>query len=709
MYSVLKNRYFPFIFSLPLFFCVHHYGGIVLDAVLYLLQSVHFSHPERFINDPTFANGTQDSFSIFSPILAFFVKLFGVNNGMYISCFWGQLCWIVAAIFLIKYLMRFLSNRLCFFPIVIGFILFFADGMPHIQVHFFRWVENYTCSRLFSIAAGMAGIAFLLKKQKWQSVGFFILGTLIHPLTAGWGIPLWLFFFYPRTKWIVLVFSLVFPLTMFLHVGRFDSIAEDWLSRPLALSPTKDIYIRNVIFIAFFSYLVPKFFKSQKIAAFGRSVALITGIALYWNLWGCIGEHVFLYQVQPWREEWIPMMLSFLIYCVMLKISIRRWMKRGKLYFLDFSVFVLGLAMFAPQSSISLFVLALFFFIKSNNKISEKHILVLFGFVLVMGYISQQYMNLCLEDFPAIFGFDYAWLYRVSDSLLFCQCLLSVILLLFYFWQRSLLQVILFASFLFFPEYQLLPTIGIAYSICRIYNKKIGVYLVPLVIIVLFDSIFNTDGRSTNFFKGYTLAYAKCLLCIIGMGIFFVLYLFIKRLSNKVSFVPLAILFLSTSLYACYGYDIRLPYRSESEKNINPYYEKTIFPNVKNRGKIFFLVNGNYPSEPRLQFLTGAYMSYEDHVGEIFYKEHFTEVQKRVNLIAYKENRMEYDNGLIYAEMTQKFLNNRDLFLDRMSFLCKEDEIEYIVTDYVQMPFKILDKAQIATNQELFLYACSNE
>lgn len=76
--EILKNKYLPFILGIPLFFCLHHYEGIVWDNVLYLLQVVHSFDPNRFLNDPPFMFGNQDSFGFFTPLCKFFLDFLGL-------------------------------------------------------------------------------------------------------------------------------------------------------------------------------------------------------------------------------------------------------------------------------------------------------------------------------------------------------------------------------------------------------------------------------------------------------------------------------------------------------------------------------------------------------------------------------------------------------------------------------------------------------
>ena len=105
--------------------------------------------------------------------------------------------------------------------------------MPHFKVLFVDFVHHYNCSRLLSIALGLAGLTFLFSKRKWFSLFFFFIGTIIHPLSAGWGLPVWFLVFYPKTKYAIILFSALLPLSFLFHSGSLDIIPDNWFKRPL--------------------------------------------------------------------------------------------------------------------------------------------------------------------------------------------------------------------------------------------------------------------------------------------------------------------------------------------------------------------------------------------------------------------------------------------------------------------------------------------
>ena len=162
MINVLKNL--PFLFAIPLFFCVHHYNGIIIDATLYITQYVHSIDPSRFLQDPAFEFGSQGNFGCFSRFFGLFLESFGVDGGAFVYTFLMQLLWIVLAVFLIRVLIQHLQNRLWMLPITILFVGIFAHGMQFSLSFFYSDLNigaNLTSVYIFSCPSSSSSFFFL--------------------------------------------------------------------------------------------------------------------------------------------------------------------------------------------------------------------------------------------------------------------------------------------------------------------------------------------------------------------------------------------------------------------------------------------------------------------------------------------------------------------------------------------------------------------
>ena len=703
MRSITNNKFLPFVFAGPLFFCLHCYRGVILDAILYLLQYISTFDPERFANDPAFMYGNQNSYGLFSPILGIFVETFGVAEGMKILCWLSHLGWAVSAVFLVRAFCKYSRCQYWFIPFVILFIVCTADGMPHTMVHFFKLVESYTCSRAISIVFGFAGFAAILQKRKISSLLLFLVGTIIHPLTAGWGIPMWLLFFYSKFKKTLLVCSALFPFLVFLHIGKMDFYPLDWLQRPLSFAPPKDMIVRNSVWFLFFGYLVPKYFGTSPLVKLSKVVFWVTLIAFYWNLWGGFGEHIFLYQVQTWRAEWIPMVFSFL-FCFVLITQLFRKVRKRCFDSVDFSKFLAVVAVLSPISLLIPTIVAVVLVSKKRFCIDKiKYFLCGMAFFVVLGFLVQQYLIWGLEGGFAFLGFDYQYLYRLKNSLLLDQFVFAFICVVLLLRSKKYLCAIPLLLFIVFPQYQLVPLCVVFWLLLK---SRARVIFVAVLALTLFDSLFDTRYRETSLFE--SLPSSICLYGVLTLLCFVVLK--IKTLlKNRKAFdvVPPLLLFAVLVGYAYGKWDGRSVVRIEMETKLAPFLKETVFPQEKNRGGILFYVKGLLEADPRLQFLTGAYMCETTHVGELFFEGQYKETMRRENMLFYKEFKGIWNDSPAYIDFASNKMSNRDTLIERTQFLCEKREIENLVTSEAKLPFVKKDSTLYSGSQWLYLYGCS--
>ena len=711
MRYVLMNKCVLWVLSISLFFCVHHYSGIVFDAILYLLQYVNSFDPARFFYDPAFHYGNQSSYGLFSPILGFFVNNFGVADGMKLLCFLMQFLWIIALVFFMKEMMRFLNTRLWTLPVILCFIVLYATGMPHSAVHFFKIVDTYTCSRMLSVALGIAGTAMLLKNLKWPSIALYFVGTVIHPLSAGWGIPLWLFYFYPKTLIPVACCSFLFPLSAFIGRGSLDLFPEDWLTRPLTFRPNVELVERYMVWFAFFYIACFKCVLKEKLIVLIKSLFVVLLIALYWNFWGGFGEHVFLYQVQTWRVEWLSIILIFPIYASLLITVLRRVRKNKIIYSHDLAIILIGVAMFSPYSLMLFAVVALVLLRLPSKKIEEFHIKYLLLGVSLCTMLLQEYLRLCLEGFPAIFGFDFLPMQRMLGSFFLIQGLVCVCLSILFFKQKQRILAFLLILYCIFPQMQLLPfaVLGMEY-ICNRFSRKIGcVLFVPIGILVVLDGVANISMRESNilsvFTKGQLTAILLLILCF--FAIFLTSYLMNRLNSRKITFVPMILTCVFLCSYANAHYDIRSGVQKNAEKNVNRYIRYSIFPEISDRGKVLFIVESPYLSRPDLNFLTGTYLSETTEVGEIFFKGQYQEARRRLNLLMTKE-KQNVNFVTDYVTAVSQMAQNPVLLEQKFHSLCAQDEIHHLISSE-KLSFSPSSVEKYVDGRDVYLYACQGK
>ena len=696
--NVLKNKYLPFLFAIPLVFSVCHYEGIIHDAILYVTQYVYSIDPLRFWSDPAFEYGNQDSLGLFSPVLGVFLELFGVSTGAFVYTILMQFIWIFVAVFFVKSLLRRINQSAWLLPVTILLPAFFAYGIEFSHVSFFHYIESYACSRSLSTILGLAALIFLLNQKKILSLSFIFIGTAIHPITAGWVFPFWMFYFFPKTRIPILVLSLLFPLTCLLHWKTFDFLPEDWLVRPLAFCPSYELIAKDIVLFVFFVVLAKKTL-SEEVRRISVSLCLLVFIAFYWHIWGGMGEHLFLYQVQTWRGMWLPSIIAVPLGICCLKDGWRKVAKGNNISTFDLGVMLLLLSFLAPRNLILVSVVAFFLMINKAKVVSLKGWIGVFAVLLFAGYLVQQYLTWCLQGFPMFFGFKYAECYRIRDSFLLYHFVFSIAFVVYFVIHRKFFPAIILVLYMFFSRFMLLPFFALFLAFVPKENKLRywgGVFII--IVLTLFDGLIDVESRRMTLIEGMCRSFPW--ICIAStmslMSVF---------LTKKFSYWSIAIWLLLCSVVAVISYNSFSVKWQSKEAPIDQYLHETIFPQIKERGRMLFYVSGDFEVEPRLQFLTGSYLSRSTLVGAVFNKDHYRNGLERSHLLYLRERVPELQKYYVFSDILPK-LANRDTLIDRTRFLCGINEIIYLVTDKTPLPFAKEDSTIIGADQKVFLYGC---
>lgn len=719
------QNFFLFLLAIPFFFAVNRYNGIIIDGPLYVLQVINSMFPERFVGDIAFAYGNQDSFSLFTPLYRFFILQFGVEAGSRILCFFLQTGFAFAWAFCIKvfwekcikgvfpsirtmYLFGTVSNMLnsIYFPIMLCLLCMgmYAFGTPLSQTEFLRFVEGYAVSRLPSIAFGIAGIAFLIAGKKYASFILFLMGSLMHPLMAGWGLPMWMFVYYPKSIRFIVAGSILLPLTIFADKIPFAGYPEGWLTRPFNFAPTYDDIAKFISFIAFFG-ICAKHLQNADVRNISRAVAIIVSIALYWWMWGGLAHHIFLYQVQCFRIEWICMVLIVPFFMLMLLNRYQHYCIKHIFSTHDFALIAFAIALFLPMHLLEFATLGTVLFLRRERSLSSRIPQIVFLLTSLLALCYQTYLRLGLEGMPLIILRNLSDAYRIADTLIMAECILAVIVAIHMVRKRRFVLFVALIMICIFPSFQLLPLfVCYAWMQPNLNRKKVFV----LLLIAGVEGILNYDIRISR------VAYPGPLALVFALWVTFVISLAISRLISHSSFaraIPLILFSFGTAAYAYANWDSRPEEMILSEKQIDDFVNKDIFENegIVDRGRVFYHVNGFAACMPRLQFLNGGYYDENSLTGALFFEGQYRDGNHRRNMLLLKRDDGTQSDYASYRNFANGILSKRDSLMDRVEFLCRENEITHFVTDLdglTQSPLKsfYLNVLQ----KKVFLYSCND-
>lgn len=650
--------------AIVFFFSMVRYVGYEADAGIYLLQVVNYLYPERFVNDVPFMFGNQDSFTLFSPFMAFFFKTFGVNLGGIIVTFLFEALWCFGAFFFIsKWAKYFHFER---WSSVVFFVFIVLLVKTTYDCGFFRNLlvaEYYLVGRFMAAAIALWALGLFWGRSKYLSLALFVLATLMHPLTAGWGIVLWVLYYFPKTRWLVITCAVALPFLAFLHWGKFDFYSDDWLGRPLIYAPNLGNGLVYAGFLVFWLVMALRL-KNIHAARYSRCMFLMCLIGFTLQYVAGYAEHIFLYQVQPFRVQWIcivsivPILALFWSECANddgLKIRIPSIVEKV--------LFAVGFVFFVVMQSI-------------GN-------IVGLSFEQNVGSMSWA---LALIDVPE----------KMEP---FGRCFL-VLLMVVCFIEKRYWLTFAFIIALCHSEIKILPLIAIV------------LFLIPSVSPVL-QKILVTFGIVGSFAEMLLhLPGSPLLDNALGSMIFFLLlFVFmlwlLLDLRGKMCCVPLALFLVTIGAWDFVKWDSRTKEHALIEKQMDSLFERPLFPQVKNRGGILF-ADCSSPIQSRINFLTGAYADATIGVGEVFFKEQYILSNRRQSFMQYgTPDEKGFPN---YQAKMKEIFDNRDLLLDRMSLLCGLGEIEYLATDHGDLPVNKVDSVFLNMEERWFwLYSCEGE
>jgi hypothetical protein len=302
---------------IALYFLMHPYQGLVHDARLYLLQALNYLHPDLYGSDVFLKYGSQDSYTLFTPLFAAAISLFGAELAASLFTFVS----IVALLFGAGVFARTLvPERVAWLGLglLVLFPGFYGQGVT------FAVLEEFVTPRLIAEALVLFGLAAWLRERRTLSGVLLLAGFLLHPIMTlpalilmalvTWGLPHW------RKAWpLVLVAAAVVALALAgalpLEQFRFDAawwpIAErvphlnivQWTSHDWARVGT----IFSTLVVAALC-LAP---AGQRVAI-GMLVTCIGTLLLSW-IGGDLLKIVIIVQGQAWRSMWLATAIAALL------------------------------------------------------------------------------------------------------------------------------------------------------------------------------------------------------------------------------------------------------------------------------------------------------------------------------------------------------------------------------------------------------------
>lgn len=720
MMKLIKEDGLLYALGLAFFFSLVHYKGFDKDAAIYLLQVMNHLQPERFVNDVPFMFGNQDSFSIFSPITGLVFKILGVNNGGMAATFFTLFVLGSSLIALVCKWARLFNAESWRAPIVFALFILLADKKYGSGSFYLPLFEPYLVARVLSEVLMVSGLVFFFDKNRYVSLFFFLLASLMHPLMGGWALLLWSLYHIPKTRIPVLILAVLVPLSGFLHIGRLDFYPDDW--RPLYISPIWEefvIYLGNLAFwLAMYRH-----FKGSLLSKISISLFWVSLIGFYLQFMGSYTEHLLLYQAQPFRVQWLCLIPVVPIFALFVRDLLK---EECNFTLCDYAGIVLGLCSIAgfqwlERSVVAgglwlvLLVVCLTFVCTSvgkcdNIRLPRIWMKILFPFSLAFLFASSavnNYFKLAIEQGIGNVSLIVSWV-KLPDYLSVIEMLLLLSLSLICVIQKNYWFALLFAVSFCDGNLKILPIVGVVlYLIPSLsFVTKTGLlsFALSFSFLEILNSMYRFNSLEALPLEG--VPQASVGLFLILMAVFYWLLLLRGCWTTKKTVVPLLVLLVSLVAWDVYKWDSRSETIIANERQMDAFFENMIFPQVHDRGKLLFSVDCEVPKQSRVNFMTGAYADESIYVGEVFYKEQYMESNRRRKALLMGDSQ----NGSLanFGAQMMRVYFNPDTLLSRVNYLCAKNEITHFATDYANMPLPKEDSVFLDVKQKyVWLYGCS--
>jgi hypothetical protein len=295
----------------------HPYVGVVHDARLYAIQAVQFGEPALYYDDLYFLHGSQDSFTLFSPVYSPLIEVFGISAAHTLLTIAGSIAWICAAW---KFCQCMWGDTQRTFLAIVGIVSLNATyGTQNI----FSYAENFGTPRLIAEALLLFSLAYLLSGRNVSSVFCMVAAFALHPLMSA---PIMLVgFLMIEKRWSHLLLVLLAGCTCFALAVHFDvapfnragiHLDDEWYSA--IKQRVAFAFIAKWKLVDFFGLVLPVvaiFYSSFDVGEVQRRLFMSSLIV---SVLGIVTTFVFVDQMrnvlalnlQPWRALWFLTLLG---------------------------------------------------------------------------------------------------------------------------------------------------------------------------------------------------------------------------------------------------------------------------------------------------------------------------------------------------------------------------------------------------------------
>lgn len=297
----------------------HPFEGIAHDSVLYTFQALARLHPDTLGHDIFLRFGSQDQYTLFSPLYAAAIRLFGLEPAAAILTLLAHLLFFCSAWLLAR---RFMGTELAL--VAVGLLIVLPSGYGAYYV--FTYTEEYLTPRQPAEAFVLAGLAAALAgRYGWGLVSSAVAMSL-HPIMgcAGAVMLVSLRAVIPKPKLAMtaacLAFITVTCVAYLTPAGPLARMDDTWLQiihrRSVFLfirDWSADDWARTLLPLGVLAVAaIGPSARSVRVFSTAALITAVAGIALS-LVGGDLLRIVVILQAQTWRWSWLAEVIAVLL------------------------------------------------------------------------------------------------------------------------------------------------------------------------------------------------------------------------------------------------------------------------------------------------------------------------------------------------------------------------------------------------------------
>ena len=304
---------------LALWLIARPYRGVRHDAILYLGQTLNRLMPDRFGSDLFFAFGSQDKYSLFSPMMAPLVARWGIGT--------TELCLMVVCHLTFMVACWKLTDGWFERPLRWAAMMLVAV-LPHIyggrgELGF---TEPFLTARSFAEPLALFALWQLMKGRLGVAIAIAFGAVVFHPLIA---LPVliigWVMLIFQQRRWAWLGLLLAVPAVAgALGVGPFDVLWRRFDAGWFAAirNPNQLVFVGgqgllDLYPVLFDALVLGLLLRSDAVATSLKrlvqaTLVVVVVLTTIWGLGADVFGDVFLTQIQLYRVYWPMHLLAIL-------------------------------------------------------------------------------------------------------------------------------------------------------------------------------------------------------------------------------------------------------------------------------------------------------------------------------------------------------------------------------------------------------------